>query len=65
MEPEAFRAPSCVFAVLINGEWAKKKPRGSGAFWWLGGGLGHAAAEGHTGHAKGQQRQRRRLGEEL
>ena len=65
MEPEAIRASPRVFAVLINGEWAKKKPRGAGLLGGWAGGLGHAAAEGHAGHAQGEQRQRRRLGEEL
>ena len=38
-----------------------KKPRESGAFCNLAEALGHAAAEGQSGHTQRQQRQRRRL----
>ena len=41
----------------------EKAPAGAGAFWRgvSRAALGHAAAEGHTGHAEGEQRQGRRL----
>lgn len=45
--------------------YKRKSPAGAGLFYGVGEGLGHATAEGHAGHAEGQERQGRRLGDGL